>query len=44
VKVNELIYDLNLIRQKCSDKLTDLDEVEEELSIIIEELKISKDK
>jgi len=38
----ELILELEIIRQKCSDKMTDLDEVEEELRDIIYELEDSK--
>ena len=40
--IKRLISDLEEIRQKCSDKMTDLDEVDEQLGDIIDELKLSK--
>ena len=43
MNVRELIQDLKEIRQRCSDKETDLDEVDEDLQLIINELELSKE-
>ena len=42
MNVTKLINDLDDIRQKCQDKMTDLDEVDEDLGLIIELLLMKK--
>lgn len=39
MRIKELIKDLEKIRQDCSDKMVDLDEVVESLDEIIQELR-----
>ena len=40
MNLNKLIKDLRSLQIKCSSKLIDLDEVDDELEFIISELKI----
>ena len=43
MNIKQLVKDLDDIRKKCSDKMIDLDEVDDELQMIIDELKLSKE-
>ena len=43
MNLKQLVKDLEDLQNRCSDKLVDLDEVEEELDRIIDEIKLSKE-
>ena len=43
MNLKQLVKDLEHLRKRCSDKLVDLDEVDEELDRIIDEIKLSQE-